>query len=844
MKKLITRAAILISTFCAFTFNAKANIDTVQVANFSFTPNSLTLCLGDTIRFVWASGTHNVHILTPIDSTSNNLTGAGDTYDFTPTSAVTYTYECGIHGSMMSGTFTVNVPPSVDLGADVTQCVSALLDAGNPGSTYLWSDASTSQTLTVSSSGTYSVIATNMCGADTDTVMVTINPGVVINLGPDTITCAASVVLDAMNAGPTYLWSTGESTQTISITASGAYYVDVTDGNGCMGSDTILATFNTSPVVNLGADVTQCGGNVLLDAGNPGDTYLWSDASTDQTLTVSASGTYSVVVTNSCGTSSDTVDVTINTLPTVSIADVTQCGGTVLLDAGNPGDTYLWSDASTDQTLTVSVSGNYSVVVTNPATGCAGSDGAVITINTPPVVSLGADATVCGSTMLDAGNPGSTYLWSDASTNQTLTISAPGTYSVLVTDVNGCTGSDTVIVTINALPVIVAGSSVTICSGSSTTLTGSGGITYAWVPGGQTTASIVVSPPSTTSYTVTGTDANGCSNTAVVAVTVNNGPVVTTSSTPSACGQNDGTATANPSGGTPPYVYVWISGQTTQTVTGLAAGSYTVCVTDAGGCQSCSQAAVTTSGSSSLQTTFAAGNAQNGNMFDVTAINNLIITGIDGHPQANTDYEIYYKTGTHVGFETTAGAWTLAGSVTGVVAQVSPTPTPIPIALNINVPAGQTYALYATCTSAGISQNYTNGTAVGNIYVQDANIQIKEGKGVAYPFGSNFQPRIWNGIIHYCSGPVGTQDNLITLERGVNVYPNPFTSTATVVVAGADIHNGADFMLFDLFGREIKKMKIETNTFDLSRNNTPAGVYFYRVNDSEGTVGTGKIVIE
>ncbi|MBI4931182.1 MAG: T9SS type A sorting domain-containing protein, partial [Bacteroidetes bacterium] len=190
-----------------------------------------------------------------------------------------------------------------------------------------------------------------------------------------------------------------------------------------------------------------------------------------------------------------------------------------LLDAGNPGDTYLWSDASTDQTLTAFSTGTYSVVVTD-ANGCTGSDAADITINTPPTVNLGADVTQCGGTvLLDDGNPGPFYhLWNTGATTQTIIVTTTGTYSVVVTDANGCTGSDEADVTINSAPVISAGSDVTICGGS-TNLTASGGVSYVWSTG-ATTAGITVSPSGTTTYTVTGTDANGCSASDMVTVTI------------------------------------------------------------------------------------------------------------------------------------------------------------------------------------------------------------------------------------------------------------------------------------------------------------------------------------
>lgn len=104
-----------------------------------------------------------------------------------------------------------------------------------------------------------------------------------------------------------------------------------------------------------------------------------------------------------------------------------------------------------------------------------------------------------------------------------------------------------------------------------------------------------------------------------------------------------------------------------------------------------------------LTTTFVAGNNHRGNMFDNVALNTITIESFDGHPMGNTDYEIYYKTGTFVGSETNAAAWTLAGAATNVIAQLPGTPTVIPIAIGVTIPAGHTYFFYVTSTNVAVS---------------------------------------------------------------------------------------------------------------------------------------------
>lgn len=150
----------------------------------------------------------------------------------------------------------------------------------------------------------------------------------------------------------------------------------------------------------------------------------------------------------------------------------------------------------------------------------------------------------------------------------------------------------------------------------------------------------------------------------------------------------------------------------------------------------------------SITTTFAAGNSQSGNMFDVVALKSVEIQGVSVHMTSGTaTIEVYYRPGSYVGFENSSAGWTLAGTAANVVAAGSGQPTPVPLNLSIPIPAGQTYALYITRTSGSLS--YTNGTTVGSVYTSNQDIQVREGLGKGYPFGANNSPRVFNGILHY-----------------------------------------------------------------------------------------------
>ncbi|MCY1636480.1 hypothetical protein, partial [Marinifilum sp. D737] len=257
---------------------------------------------------------------------------------------------------------------------------------------------------------------------DLDTLRVDINPSLSIDLGLDRELCQGdSVILTANFAGGTYLWNTGETSQSIVVKTAGNYSVIVTDINGCNGTDDVDVKVNVNPVVDLGPDQVTCEGiAVSLDAGHIGSSYVWSNGETLQAISTSIAGNYSVVVTdvNGC-VGMDDANIIVNMSPTVDLgADQETCaGGSITLDAGNAGASYLWSNGATSQTITVNTSGNYSVVVTD-GNGCSATDDVNVTVHPNPIVDLGTDQETCagGTITLDAGNAGASYLWSNGAT--------------------------------------------------------------------------------------------------------------------------------------------------------------------------------------------------------------------------------------------------------------------------------------------------------------------------------------------------------------------------------------------------------------------------------------------
>lgn len=363
---------------------------------------------------------------------------------------------------------TLNALPVVNLGNDLAICGAApqILNAGNAGSTCLWSTGAQTQTINITSSGTYSVTVTNAsnCTAG-DAINVQFN-ALPIDALLDVQACITSLpVLNAANNGCAFLWSTGAATQSITASASGTYSVEVTTPQGC--SATFDANVVLAPTINVALvnDTAICQGqSITLDAGNAGASFQWSTGAQTQAISVNQPGNYAVTVSNGFCSASDAVAITVVAGPTDALLDVTRCvGESAVLDAGNAGCTYAWSTGADSQSITVGLGGNYSVVVTNSA-GCSGAFSAEAVFIAPPSVTLGPDTVLCEGQrlVLDAGNPGSTYQWSTSAISRTIQVTQAGTYSVTVNN-GACTRSDAITVHFNPSPARMAVSEFHTC---------------------------------------------------------------------------------------------------------------------------------------------------------------------------------------------------------------------------------------------------------------------------------------------------------------------------------------------------------------------------------------------
>ena len=655
---------------------------------------------------------------------------------------------------------------------------------------YLWSNGETTQSITVNTTGNYSVTVSSSrgCTASSAPVAVTVNPvptPIAAASGATTFCAGGSVTLTA-TGGNTYLWTPGgETTASITVNASGSYVCTATNSNGCSATTTpIVVTVNALPTASIsaGGPTTFCqGGNVSLSSV-AGSSYLWlPGGETTQTINVNSSGSYACVLTNAdgCSATSSIINVTANPLPTASVSangPTSFCTGNNVVLTASAGSAFLWSPGGqTSQSITVTASGSYNCTVTN-ANGCsATSSNTVVSAGaspSPTIQTSGSTAICQGSNVTLTASNSDSYLWSPGGqTTQSITVSTAGSYTVTTTNADACNGtgaSAATVVTVNALPTatITPNGATTFCEGGNVVLASSTGSSYLWSPGGATTASISVDASG--SYTCTVTNSNGCTATSTPAtVTVNALPTATvTANGPTTFCQGENVILTSSAGST----YLWTPGnQTTPSITVNSNGVFSCTVTNSNGCSATStQIAVNVN---QLPT---AAFSIIGNLPDITFINN------------STGSSTY--------------SWNF-GDGSAASTATSPTHT-----YSVN---GQ-YDVILTATSAEGCEDTTMMTV-----------------------------NINTGI-----GSVKAPETVVSM----NAFPNPLNNAATIQIS-ANRNMEAQVYLIDMTGKVVMNLwngnlAIGMNNITLDASNLGGGIYFARMVSSEMNKTTKLVIIK
>ena len=576
-------------------------------------------CSGDATGSVtlqkWGGGTAPYTFLWSNGATTQNLSGVpAGTYTLTITDATGCT-----------GTASATVPAAVSLlatatrtdvscGGSATGSISLAVSGGAAPYGYRWSNGATTQNLSGVPAGTYTVTVTDASGCTSTAGATILEPAALrLSLTNPRPSCfggntgGVGVAVSGGTAPYNYLWSNGATTATLSGVGGGTYTVAVTDARGCTATGSATISESTQMTALASKTDATCydarNGTITLavSGGTAPLAFLWSNGATTQNLSSLAPGTYNVTVTDANGCTA-TCGATVGR-PTQVLASAqatsARCAdgtGSVALTAsgGTAPLTYLWSNGATSQSLSSVSAGTYTVTVTD-ANGCTAMASA--TVGEPAQLRATATGTAAscvggatGSVALavSGGTAPFAYRWSNGATTQNLTGVAPGTYSVVVTDANGCTASCSATVGgATALRPSITTTAATCCATSSGSLdlTVSGGsapYTYRWSNGATTQD---LNNVAAGTDTVTITDAAGCTATASGTITQPAALALrTTLTSPSCCNASTGGIDLAVGGGTAPYAYRWSNGATTQDLSGIAAGTYSVTVTDARGC--------------------------------------------------------------------------------------------------------------------------------------------------------------------------------------------------------------------------------------------------------------------
>ena len=511
---------------------------------------------------------------------------------------------------------------------------SQLTVTSNAGGNIVWSTGETTSTISVLTSGTYSVTVSN-CGGSTISSITITTPGpptAVITASSTTMCAGDSVTLSASPVSQgSYLWSTGATAASVIVNSAGTYSVTVTN---CGGSDVSSISISTAPppIASITGNAQFCNGDsITLTAGSqPSTTYLWSTGETTQSISVSIETTITLTVTNCGGSDNTSVTTSFFAAPAVTVVsgtlafceDIGNSSVTISAFAFGAGPfTYLWSSGDSAQFLTldaVAESGVYIVTATDVCGLTVAGPPDTVEIYPTPVADtvsvVNCSAFGLGDGAIFAAVTGGTapfaYLWNDANSQTTINATNlfSGTYTLMVTDDNGCTAAVTAFVdqpppcgTVSTMGVDPTGCGSADGSATATTSGGTAPFTYNWSNGGNTAT---ISGLASGTYSVTVTDANSCTATSSVSLSSGGGPIVFASGTnPSTCGTSDGSATSTVVGGTPPYTYSWSSGGSGTTESNLAAGIYIITVTDANGCVDTSMVTLSSPGAPTLSTT-------------------------------------------------------------------------------------------------------------------------------------------------------------------------------------------------------------------------------------------------
>jgi hypothetical protein len=646
------------------------------------------------------------------------------------------------------------------------------------GSTYLWSNGQTTQSISATNSGSYTVQVTdaNGCVETSTPIQVTVNPNpqvTISNSNPTTFCQGSSVTLTSTGAS-SYQWSNNQSTDSISVNNSGGFYTIGTDVNGCSDtSNTISVVVNPNPqatISNSGPSTFCQGGTVILNSSGA-SSYQWSNNQSTNSISVNSSGSFYAIGTdtNGCSDTSNTISVVVNPSPQVTISNsnpTTFCqGGSVTL-ASIGASSYLWSNNQSGNSISVNTSGSFYTIGTD-VNGCSDTSNTIsVVVNPNPQVTITSSGptTFCsGGTVTLTSTGASSYQWSNNQSGNSISVNFSGSFYTIGTDVNGCSdSSNTISVVVNPNPtaVITASGLTSFCLGDSVLLNGVQGLNNTW-SNGQTGNSFWVFQSGV--YQLQVIDGNGCQDSSSVQINVFPIPqlFISLQGDDAFC-QGDSTTLI----GSGSITYLWSTGDTTSSIQVNTSGLYSFLGTDVNGCTSSS------------------------NQIPISVIDYPVILTQPQDIQELLGNNVVFSIGT----QNTSNSFQWEGDL-GLGFQT--------------INNGGQYGM-----------STTNQLTVSNI-TQNNNGQL-------------FRCVVTNDICSVVSDTailtIKPNSGILNFSGGFTLNPNPTQNNLTI-----QFHDpiNSNYSLLDITGKELRIGKIEGKELTISVQSLPVGVYFIRMDGKQ-----------
>jgi photosystem II stability/assembly factor-like uncharacterized protein len=834
----------------------------------------IKLCQGNQVRiqakgaqsYIWSNG-----------STS-------DIIAVSPTQATTYTVSGTLGGCTQSEVITINVP-ALAVNSVTTCSGETVVLSAQGGTNFIWSNGSTTQSITVTESSTTSYTVSALFGCCRQSAVANI---FIANIPPnvtvDSKTICSGTNVDLIASGATnYTWSPSMGLNTTTGSTVIANPIEtttytVTGSNAC-GTDikTVTVTVKNPPIITLQTTNTSIcnGSSITLVATGDANVYSWSPSTGLNTIygaTVVANPTetttYTVIGSNDCGADVKTVTITVKPNPTVFVNNPQICEGLDARLIAGGADSYTWSEGISPtgiNTATAAPTITTTYTVTGYKDGCEGTVVSTVTVKPAPVITVNSETICTGESATLNATGAYTYQWSTGETSNSITVSPTSTTTYTVTGWSRCCACEgnvaVTTVTVKARPIVTA-SSVTTCYGETAFLEADGADTYTWSEGitpiGINTA--ISNPSATTTYTVVG-DVNGCKDEAEGTITV---PFITVNSAIICQGQS---AVLTAQGGNN---YVWSNGATTESivVSPNATQSYTVTavVKNCIRCNASAEATVTVKPNPVVTISGPTSVCGANNPVTMTAYgadSYYWVKGGGGNANPYTDYPSYDYDYQVQG--TTNGCSSLSNTIR---VSVKPKPRVTISAVNTgifnrrltaNIQSGSgtgfRYQWYRSSSSNG-PWTIING-ATSNTYTFNRNTN-RDYFGVVVTNSDGCDNKINNQIPSSATGrsyeevteyfmlsPESIFDATVPdndIEIVLSPNPNNGNMSLTYYLGEAD---QASMSIYDISGRIVASysLNIQSGLLNINNEQLTSGVYFYKVIVDNQEVKRDKIII-